>query len=170
MLQDRMSDAVSNYLALVLILREDLTTLYEMPLESSLSQRNFIRSAIALLEGSCHCYLDLCAVALEREDVTVSRAEETLILCRRTKSTTDRIKLAIRLVHRIFHTGHQPDFSGDNWVNAQEAIDKRHRLMHPMTPQDLELSHTAWKRILAGIRWLQREEFLFVEFLNGIRE
>ena len=169
-LQERMSDALNTYLSLVLVLREDLTALYEGPLESPLERRNFILAAVALLEGASHCYLDLCAVALECGGVTVSKTEETLILDRRDRGAIDRIKLALRLVHRVFETGHQPDFSTDQWVNAQEAIHKRHCLMHPKTPEDLELSENQWQRIQTGIDWLQREEFRFIEFVNRMRQ
>jgi hypothetical protein len=100
----------------------------------------------------------------------VSKTEEALILDRRDKGAPDRIKLVIRLVHRLFNTGNQCDFSKDEWVYAQEAIHKRHCLMHPKVPQDLELSDREWQRILAGIEWFQREEFRFIEFLNRTRK
>ncbi len=168
-LNDRLVAAINNYMDVALILRRDLTTLHKGPLATALSRRNYIRSAVALLEGACHCYLDLCAVMLECGDVDVSKAEECLILDRRDKGTPGRIKLALRLVHRLFATGRTPDFGGSGWIKAQEALDKRHHLMHPKHPQDLDITETEWDRIYQGINWLQEEEFQFTAFLAKLK-
>lgn len=159
-------EPLNNFIRLSTILLEDFVGLYEGDLETPLQRRNFVRASVALFEGVAHCYLDLCAVAVATARVHVSKAEDELIQDRRSGSASDRMKLALRLVHRIFETGHQPDFSGAGWAAAQQAIGKRHLLMHPKAPRDLSFSDDDWRQIEAGIVWMQDQQRHFVEYLK----
>jgi hypothetical protein len=80
---DKMGIALNNYLSVGLILREDWFQLAMSEEDSPLWRRNFTRSAIALLEGCCNCYLDICAVVIKCKGFEISKAEKALINSRR---------------------------------------------------------------------------------------
>ena len=164
-LVDRMATAVNNYTVLATVLLEDIVELYDNERDSPRRRRTFIRSALALLEGSCHCFLEICVVASECPGVALSSREKALIHDRTPMPSDERIKLAIRLMHRLFEMG-QTDFGGEKWTFAMEAIAKRHKLMHPKTPDDLLITDSEWQRMSEGISWLQEQQFSFVRLLH----
>ena len=65
LLQQRMDTAFGNYLQLSRTLEADMTALLYVECEDQHWRRNFIRSAVALIEGHAHCLREMCAVSFE---------------------------------------------------------------------------------------------------------
>ncbi len=59
-----------------------------------------------------------------------------------------------------------PNFGDKNWDHATEVLRKRNLLMHPKTPQDLQISAESWDEIQTGVVWLMKHLFDFWQRLQ----
>ena len=166
LLQQRMDSAFGNYIQLSRILEFDMIALLDGECEDQHWRRNFIRSAAALIEGHAHCLRKMCVVSFEcvapkltKKEVDVLRSEEDF-------SADKRMKLTLRATYKLFQLAPAPDFGGNEWPKAQKVLSKRHLLMHPKTPDDLEVSDSLWNDIRSGITWLMKQFFNFLSLLQ----
>ena len=164
--QQEMDRAFDNYLALSDLLRSDLEALMEGESRSPSWRRNFIRITAALVEGYAHCFRQMCAVSSHSEAPAISTKERAVILDEAGFDTTDRLKLTLRAAYKLFDLTPVPHFGGQDWAKAQLALDKRHKLMHPKTPEDLAVPDESWEELREGVIWMLEQLFNFIAMLK----
>lgn len=164
-LLDEMHARFTNFAELADILRSDLEKYLKIPFDAdNASQwtRNLLRIGVACLEGFANCFLDITPLAFALTSERTTRSEIALLVTNRASDSAERIKLSLRLAYKSFpKTGELPDFSGAEWKAAKLAIAKRHSLMHPRTPQDMEVD---WDTVdmVEGIMWTLEQFDVFV--------
>lgn len=157
--QQRMDAAFDNYLALSNVLHDDMMALLNGETETQHWRRNFIRSSAALIEGYAHCLRDMCAVSLECTAPKITKKEAEVLLSEKGFDANDRIKLTLRAAYKLFELASGPNFGGNEWLRAQRVLDKRHLLMHPKAPSDLEVPDQLWLEIREDVTWLMEQLF-----------
>ena len=159
--QERLDSAFTNYFAMSQVLSEDLSSLLDAESESQHWRRNFVRASAALLEGYAHCLREMCLVGLDCVSPPVSGKEVAVLRSERGFDANDRFKLTIRAAYKMFELHPMPDFGGPEWLRAQGVLEKRHRLMHPKVPSDLEVPDALWSELRASVTWLMKQLFDF---------
>jgi hypothetical protein len=165
--QKRMDAAFDNYFALSDILRDDLVALLDSESDSQHWRRNYIRVAASLVEGYAHCLRDMCAVSFECVAPSISDKEAKVITSERNFDANDRLKLTLRVAYKLFELAPVPNFGGPEWLRAQRVLTKRHLLMHPKTPADLEVPDALWSELREDVTWLVAQLFSFISTLQG---
>lgn len=165
-LQGKMDAAFDNYFKLSELLRLDLNTLLDVDSNSEYWRRNFIRITASLIEGHAHCLREVCSVGKNCIAPSISKKEISVIDDEANSDTATRIKLTLRAAYKLFDLSPFPDFSTKEWGDAKDLINKRHALMHPKTPEDLQISDTDWDSFYAGALWLMRQIFDFSLLLH----
>lgn len=161
-----MDAAFENYFALSYLLRDDLVALLETESESQHWRRNYIRVSASLVEGYAHCLREMCAVSFECVAPSISKREAEVIGCERSFDANERIKLTLRVAYKIFELQTAPNFGGPEWLRARRVLEKRHLLMHPKTPADLEIPDCLWDELRGDVTWLVEQLFNFVAALQ----
>jgi len=164
--QERMDAAFDNYLALSIILRNDLLALLESESNSQHWRRNFVRVSASLIEGYAHCLRDICAVSFECVAPEIAKKEAEVLSSERTFDANERIKLTLRAAYKLFELQPAPNFGGPEWPRAQRVLAKRHLLMHPKTPADLDMPDALWNELRDDVTWLIEQLFSFVALLE----
>jgi hypothetical protein len=166
--QQKLVAAVDNYFKLSPILLEDMDALLDEENDSQHWRHNFIRASAALTEGYAHCLRDMCAVAsrVEREAAELTKEETVVIRSPRRFGANDRIKLTLSAAYKLFKLQPAPHFGGNEWERAKGVLGKRHLLMHPKTPADLDVSDELWEEIREDITWLMAQLFSFFTLLQ----
>jgi len=162
-----MDAAFENYLALSNVLREDLEVLLDSETDSQPWRRNFIRACAAIIEGHVHCLRELCAVSFECVAPEISGKEAEVIRSEQNFGASDRIKLTLRAAYKLFELQPAPNFGGPEWPRAQRILKKRHGLMHPKAPEDLEVSDALWSELKEDVAWLVLQLFNFMSDLQA---
>jgi hypothetical protein len=129
-------------------------------------RRNFIRSAAALIEGHAHCLREMCAVSFECIAPELTKKEADVLRSEESFSAAERMKLTLRAAYTLFELAPAPNFGGNEWPKAQKVLLKRHLLMHPKTPADLDVSDSLWNDIRTDIAWLMEQFFNFLSLLQ----
>ncbi len=160
-----MDVAFENYFALSDALRADIDVLLEQNIDQAEWKRNFIRTAMPLIEGYCSCYRDICVIALTCEAPEITKKERKVLESEEKMSSSERYKYTLRAAYKLFGLDYAPDFGGPDWGNAKTAMAKRDALMHPKRPVDLEIDESDWNKIHAGIIWAFEQLFGCVEKL-----
>ena len=60
-----------------------------------------------------------------------------------------------------------PNFGGVEWPKAKKLFKKRDALMHPKTPDEMNVDDAVWDEIYNGLLWLMNEIFCFPDYLNN---
>ena len=170
LLQQRMDAAFDNYIQLTRILEADMTALLDGECEDQHWRRNFIRSSAALVEGHAYCLREMCAVSFECVAPDLAKKEASVLRSEESFSADERMKLTLRAAYTLFELAPAPNFGGNEWSKAQRVLSKRHLLMHPKTPADLELSDSLWNDIRTDIAWLMEQFFNFLSLLQEKHE
>ena len=165
-LQEKMDVAFDNYLLLSKVLHADMTTLLDNESNTQHWRRNFIRSSAALIEGEAHCLRDMCALSFECAAPEIASKEADVLRSEKDFGAEDRIKLTLRAAYKLFELAPAPNFGGNEWPRAQRVLHKRHLLMHPKTPIDLEVPDDLWNEIRDGVTWLMEQFFNFLFLLQ----
>ena len=163
--QEKMNAVFDNYLKLSDMLTADGMALLELDDNNDSWRRNFIRACSALLEGYSHCFREILNIGIEMEPLDLTNKERKVILSESSIDTADRIKYTLRSAYKVLNLSPAPDFSSQDWANAKYGLDKRHSLMHPKIPEDLEISDDAWDRIHSGFTWLVEAHFNVIKLL-----
>jgi len=158
-LQDRMNEAFDNYLQLSEILTSDLMEISDTETNDASWKRNYIRVVAALIEGDSFCFKQMAAIGLECDSPIITSKEQKALTSGVGFTAIEQIKLVLRAIYKMFDLGSLPDFSGTDWENAISMFDKRHCLMHPKSPKDLEISDAAWPVFYSGAVWLIKQHF-----------
>jgi hypothetical protein len=161
-----MDAAFDNYFALSDILREDLLALLESESNSQHWRRNYVRVSAALIEGYAHCLRNMCAVSFDCVAPSIATKEAEVIRSERNFDANERIKLTLRVAYKLFELEPAPNFGGPEWPRAQRVLAKRHLLMHPKSPADLEISDAVWSELREDVTWLVEQLFNFIAALQ----
>ena len=164
--QEKMDAAFGNYLLLSKVLQDDMTALLDNESNTQHWRRNFIRSSAALIEGEAHCLREMCAISFECAAPEIATKEADVLRSEKDFGAEDRIKLTLRAAYKLFELVPAPNFGGNEWTRAQRVLHKRHFLMHPKTPIDLEVPDDLWNEIHDGITWLTEQFFSFLSLLQ----
>ncbi len=162
-----MDAAFDNYFKLSDVLREDLLALFETGSDSQHWRRNYVRVSASLIEGYTHCLREICAVSFECVAPNISEKEAEVIRSERGFDANERIKLTLRAAHKLFELQPAPNFGGHEWPRARRVLERRHLLMHPKTPADLEITNELWSELKEGIAWLVEQIFNFIAALQA---
>lgn len=165
--QERMDAAFENYFELSNILQADMNALLDSENDTQHWRRNFIRGSASLIEGYAHCLREMCAISPEFEAPQISKEELEVVSSERGVNANDRFKFTLRAAYKLFELDPKPDFGGNEWRIAQQVLEKRHLLMHPKTPSDLELPDDQWNEIREGVTWLMGQLFNFFSLLHA---
>ena len=160
--QQRMDAAFDNYLALSEVLCSDVEELLKSESESQHWRRNFIRVGAAVIEGYAHCLREMCRVSFDCISPKVVAKETEVLQSERNFDANERIKLTFRVAYKLFELQPAPNFGGPEWLRAQRVLQKRHLLMHPKTPADLEVSDQVWPELHEDVAWLFKQLFDFI--------
>lgn len=164
--QRRMDAAFDNYFELSKVLEADMNALLDGENNTQHWRRNFIRASAALIEGYAHCLREMCAVSFECVAPEITKKEADVLRSEKSFDSNDRIKLTLRAAYKLFELGPAPNFGGKEWPKAQRVLGKRHLLMHPKTPADLEVCDDLWKEIREDVAWLMEQLFNFFSLLQ----
>ena len=161
-----MNHAVDNYFLVSSILQDDIMSLLATENDTQHWRRNFIRASASLIEGYIYCLKQMCLVSLECTSPKISTKESKLLTTEKKDDTNTKIKLTLGMAYKIFQLKPAPNFSGREWFHAQKIMDKRHLLMHPKTPSDLEVNEHIWDKMRNDIIWLLTQLFNFFSLLK----
>lgn len=164
--QERMDAAFDNYFALSDILRKDLTALLDSESNSQHWRRNYIRVSASLIEGYAHCLREMCAVSFECLAPEICKEEQEVLRSERSFNANERIKLTLRVAYKLFELQPTPNFGGSEWPRAQRVLEKRHLLMHPKNPTDLQVLDSLWDELRGDVTWLIEQLFNFMSALE----
>ena len=165
-LPERMDAAFGNYLKLSKVLQADMTSLLKSGGDTQHWRRNFIRASAALIEGDAHCLREMCAISFECAAPEINAKEADVLRAEKGFSANDRIKLTLCAAYKLFELAPAPNFGGNEWPRAQRLLNKRHLLMHPKTPIDLEVPDDQWNEIRDGVVWLIKQFSSFLSLLE----
>jgi hypothetical protein len=155
--QQRMDAAFDNYFELSTILQADMNALLDGENDTQHWRRNFVRASAALIEGYAHCLRDMCTVSFECEAPAIAKKEAEVLKSENGFDANDRVKFTLRAAYKLFELAPAPNFGGNEWRRA--VLSKRHLLMHPKTPPDLEIPDDLWKEIREDVTWLLEQLF-----------
>lgn len=158
-LEKRMVEELNNYLNLSEILSSDLMEITENESNDESWKRNYIRVVSALLEGDSYCFKQMSVIGLECESPTITKKEEKALKSGIGFTAIEQIKLVLRATYKMFNLGTPPDFSAQEWKDSITFFNKRHSLMHPKSPSDLEIPDSEWPNIRNGANWLIKQHF-----------
>lgn len=161
-----MDAAFDNYLAMSPLLRGDMEALLDQESDSQQWRRNFIRASAALLEGYAHCLREMCAVGDSCDSPTLSSKESGVVHSEKGFDANERLKYTLRAAYKRFELTPMPDFGGTEWTRAQRILVKRHLLMHPKSPADLEVSNDFWSEAREDVAWLFEKFFNLFKLLQ----
>lgn len=164
-----MAAAFSNFIDLAYVLMSDIMELTETDYESRSQswRRNYVRASIALIEGYGHCLREICAVGVSACSMpSISPKERQVLHAESGFDTSERIKLTLRVAYKLFELHPAPDLAGREWTQAKWALQKRHLLMHPKTPADMDIPDELWKQLRAATDWLIDQHFSFLKLLR----
>lgn len=164
--QERMDAAFNNYFALSDILQKDLLALLDGESDSQHWRRNYIRVSASLIEGYVHCLREMCAVSFECIAPEIGQKETEVLRSERNFDANERIKLTLRVAYKLFELQPAPNFGGSEWHRAQRVLKKRHLLMHPKSPTDLQISDDLWDELYGDVTWLIEQLFNFMSALE----
>lgn len=63
------------------------------------------------------------------------------------------IRFMFDMASRIYQSGFQPDYSAVGWRDLQDGISVRNRLMHPKTPESLNVTEEELGQVQRGSQW-----------------
>ena len=164
--QQKMDAAFDNYFALSNVLQADMNALLDGENATQHWRRNFIRATASLIEGYAHCLREMCAVSFECVATEISKKESEVLQSEWNFDANERIKLTLRVAYKLFQLEPAPNFGGNEWPRAQGVLGKRHLLMHPKTPADLEVSDDLWGEMRDDVTWLMEQLFKFFSLLQ----
>lgn len=166
LVQEKMDAAFDNYFALSDILRSDLSDLLGSENDSQHWRRNFVRVSASLIEGYVHCLREMCAVSFECLTLSINQKETEVLRSERGFDANERFKLTLRVAYKLFELEPAPNFGGSEWVRSRRVLEKRHLLMHPKSPADLEIPDDLWVELREDVVWLVEQLFKFIAALH----
>ena len=136
--------------------------------DSAFNRRTFIRTVFAAVEGIISLIKADLLKAAQRSpgafgiaEIALLREEAYFVDTRgRPKvrpnfiSLAENVRFIVEIANRHPEIGYSIDFSHKGWSNLQNSLKVRHRLAHPKTRADLEVSIDEARKALSGFFWL----------------
>ena len=160
--QEKMDAAFDNYFELSNLLRDHLHALLDSESDSQHWRRNYIRVSASLIEGYTSCLREMCAVSFECISPEISKKDKEVLLSEFNFEANERVKRNLRVAYKLFELQTPPNFGCTEWPRAQRVLAKRHLLMHPKTPADLNISDELWYELRDDVTWLIEQLFNFI--------
>lgn len=144
-------------------------------------RRNYVRAVFAAIEGSTYGMRRL-ALYVWNQRQTNLKADELELLTEtkfdkqgRAKNCFLRFEENIKFVFKIFAKIHgfsfQPDYKNKGWSALLEAAQIRHRLMHPKSSHDLDVSVEELNKIKIAADWyFPARNLLFEKAINEFKK
>jgi len=166
----RLSAVTDDWLGLSDILRTDGRIILESLLTDSENQtlrRSFVRACWAYVEAITFSVkkfmLTACQFGSDRFTVEeqVFLASQRLVVdpegevavYREPVNALENVKRTFRLAARVLDTEWTPDFGVEGWQRLRKAIQIRHRLTHPKTVAEVNVSDDDFDDLKQGISW-----------------
>ncbi len=109
----------------------------------------------------------MSVIGLECDSPAITKKEEKALKSGVGFTAIEQIKLVLRVSYKMFNLGTPPDFSGKEWERAIIFFNKRHSLMHPKTPKDIEIPDSEWLEIRTGANWLIKQHSNIIKLIHG---
>jgi len=123
------------------------------------SRRNFVRALAALFEGNTYCLRKICLVKLKTTAPrALSSAELETIVSGRSKDAETKIRHVLNGSYKLFEISAAIDAKSEEWKRVEQLLARRHRLVHPNTVADLEVTDDESRGAILTAAWL-REQF-----------
>ncbi len=158
-IEQRMGEALDNYLALSYLLSEDFDKFLDTENDSQGWRRNYIRIVVALIEGYSHCFSEMAVLGLECSHPDLSNKERKALESGFGFSASERVKYTLKATYKMFDLSPVPEFGSEDWEKALVVFDKRHSITHPKVPGDLEITDQSWDSIRKASNWLMKCHF-----------
>ena len=160
-----MNQAFDNYFDLSKKLSSDVEMFLEVTNQDISLQRNFVRTLVAVIEGYNHCIREIAVIGLNYGVPGLLKKEQQAMKSETNFGISERFKYTLKGSYRMFKLYPLPDFGTENWENAKEGLNWRHRLSHPKFATDLEVTPESWSRIEPGLVWLFEQHCNFFSLL-----
>jgi hypothetical protein len=146
---------------------EGLLSAYRDDWSSQTLRRTMIRASWSMIEGVVLCVKRLTLRACELGSVNLP-SDEHLFLSElqfvvdpageakmetRRVDTLSNIKRSLKIASLRFDLPWKPVFGGTGWRNLADSLKIRHRLTHPKTAAECEVSEDELTLHLAGFEW-----------------
>ena len=146
---------------------ENLLSVYRDDWSSQTLRRTFIRASWSMIEGVVFCVKRLTLRACELGSVDLP-SDEHLFLSElqfivdpageakmetRRVDTLSNFKRSLKIAALRFDLLWKPVFSGTGWRDLAESLEIRHRLTHPKSTAECEVSDDELTLHLAGFEW-----------------
>lgn len=161
-----MDAALDNYILLSNILQADMNALLDGENDSQHWRRNFIRASASFIEGYAHCLREMCAVSFDCVAPEIGKKESEVLRSEGSFYADERIKFTLRMAYKLFELEPAPNFGGNEWPRAQRVLNKRHLIMHPKIPADLDIPDDIWKEMRDDVAWLMEQLFNLFSLLQ----
>ena len=137
-------------------------------------RRNLVRTFFTLVEGDTFYRKQLAlmvhetTLSLEASTTPVFSAEELLLLKDRAPELTtkgevrisqkflrlsDNLRFSFATAAKAFGSDYQLDVSRDGWQAFLKALETRHRLTHPKTIDDLDVTEADLVNLSTAVKW-----------------
>ena len=124
----------------------DILDLLESDEATQFLRRALVRAAWGLIEGSVWGLHSLINTAHHYFPDNVIKINDK-------NGGLSNIKLVLKLGSGLIAPEWNPDFSGSGYQSFSKSIKIRHRLMHPKSGADLEISDEEFNDLKAGLIW-----------------
>jgi hypothetical protein len=145
--------------------------------------RALLRAFFAHVEGIAYLMRQLVLWATERSEIALNEKESLLLaeierrmqdgqVVERTRFNTavKNVELAFEYFPRLFRRTFHLNKGGDSWRKFKRALEIRHAVTHPKTPEEFMLSGEAVAALQGAIIWFSGEmERLLAECSSGPR-
>jgi hypothetical protein len=155
------------------VLRADLGAANSLRVQADTpyARRQFVRSGFAWIEGVVYRLKQVTLQVYEGSAVPLPRqtacalAEDSFDLTDDGKvrprlpntKTLPNLRFAFRSFLEAFHCSHKPDYGGTGFQALQSSLALRHRLTHPKSTGDLEVSEDAIGEAILAFDWFLGE-------------
>ncbi|MCC7113679.1 MAG: hypothetical protein IT520_04755 [Burkholderiales bacterium] len=89
---------------------------------------------------------------LEERQIVVNTVGDATIISVRA-DTIKNVKLTLKLAARLFDVSWQPQFSGSEWPLFRESVQIRHRITHPKSLKELEITDDEYDSHKTAYLW-----------------
>ena len=164
--------AFEKLVGMIDFLREDtITALNEMkatlPTDSKYQfrRRTFIRTAYAMVEGTCYHMRAICEFGNEIEGIDKMTGDVLNKVLERPNPdgknnyirATEAIKISFKSLARVLHYDFELNAGGSGWQSLDHTRVVRDRLAHPKQIEELDLTDNEIETAHAGFKWFFSE-------------
>jgi hypothetical protein len=143
-------------------------------------RRAFVRATFAFIEGTAHAMKQIALAMHEEGEAELSEDDLAFLRTERTQNPSDGKKVRKKLsaldnarsafdtFARAHRVGVTLRVDGINWQQAKRAVLVRHRLLHPKSSKDLQLSDGEIELVNGAGKWFQDAVFELFSELGAV--